>query len=607
MAVQLWDAQIESETRSDGTIIVRRKDRLDPYPDRLSDKFEHWAKVDPERIWMAERDGEAWREMRYGAALALIRALGQAILEHDLSPERPLMILSGNSINHALMALAAQYVGVPSAAISPAYSLISKDFGKLRDIDGQLTPGMVFAEDCAPFAPAIEAVIAQGVPIVCCANAIHGREVLDFNTLCGTAVSDDVDNAKEKVGPDTVAKFLFTSGTTGSPKAVIQTQRMLCSNMQMSLDCYAFMREEPPVVVDWAPWNHTASGNKVFNLVIYNGGTFYLDQGNPSPAGMVTTLKNLREISPTWYFNVPAGYDVLINAMGEDAVLRETFFKRLKMMMYAGAGMAQHAWDKLKSMAVETTGQDIHLATGLGATETGPFALFCTDPQDRPGNIGIPAQDCEIKLVPDGGKLEARVKGPHVTPGYWRNAKLTAEAFDEEGFYRLGDAIRFAVPGDASKGFFFDGRIAENFKLHTGTWVAVGAVRAKLVDALGSIARDVVLAGEDKGELRAILLPFMPALRALVPDTDLDDVAIMRHPAVRTELAKRLGEHAKQATGSSARVVAAMWMETPPSLDKGEVTDKGSINQRAVLRHRGDLIEALYDDNDARVVRANKG
>ena len=605
--VDLWKAEVESETRADGTIIVRRRDKLADYPQRMSDRFRHWAEVAPDRVWMAERQGDGWREMRYGEALTLIRALGQAILNHKLSAERPLLILSGNSLNHALMALAAQFVGVPSAAISPAYSLVSTDYGKLRDIAEQMTPGMVFVEDAQPFAAAIEAVMPSDVPVVCVNNPLTTREVLDFDAMCRSVPSAAVETANALTGPDTVAKFLFTSGTTGSPKAVIQTQRMLCANMEMVADCYTFMRTDPPIVVDWAPWNHTASGNKVFNLVIYNGGTFYLDQGNPSPKGMQETIRNLREISPTWYFNVPAGYDVLISAMEQDQDLRETFFKRLKLMMYAGAGMAQHSWDRLKELAVETTGHDVHLGTGLGSTETGPFAIYCTDPQDGPGNIGVPAQGCEIKLVPQGDKLEARVKGPHVTPGYWRNAKLTAEAFDDEGYYQLGDALRFAVPGDATKGFLFDGRIAENFKLRTGTWVAVGPLRARLVDQLGGLARDVVIAGEDRAHLTAMLLPFIPALKALVPDTDLDDIALLRHPAVRHELAKRLAAHAAAASGSSARVVAAMFMEVPPSLDKGEVTDKGSINQRAVLNHRRDLIEALYSDNDPRVIRAEEG
>jgi len=361
------------------------------------------------------------------------------------------------------------------------------------------------------------------------------------------------------------------------------------------------------VVVDWAPWNHTAAGNKVFNLVLYNGGTYYIDGGKPSPKLIGETIRNLREIAPTWYFNVPAGYEMLVDAMERDPALRENFFSRLKLMMYAGAGMAQHTWDRLNQLAVETIGHRVLLATGLGSTETGPFALKCTEEQERAGNVGIPAQGVILKLVPDQDKLEARLKGPNITPGYWRDPKQTAAAFDEEGFYKLGDALRFAEPGHPEKGFFFDGRLAENFKLETGTWVAVGALRAKLVNELDGLARDAVIAGENQHELGALLLPFMPKLRSLVADeADLSDPEILAHPAVRERLAALLAEHAEKATGSATRVKRAILIEEEPSLDRGEITDKGSINQRAMLRNRGDLVAALYSDDDPRVIRAGK-
>jgi feruloyl-CoA synthase len=415
-----------------------------------------------------------------------------------------------------------------------------------------------------------------------------------------------VDEAFDAVGPDTVAKFLFTSGTTGSPKGVIQTQRMLCSNQEMVADCYAYFRDEPPVLVDWSPWNHTASGNKCFNIVIYHGGTYYIDRGKPTPKLIGQTIANLREISPTWYFNVPAGYEMLVQEMREDDTLRQNFFKNLKMMMYAGAGMAQHTWDALIELAEMTVGGSIPLGTGLGSTETAPFSLFCTDPQDKPGNIGIPAQGVTLKLVPFEDKFELRLKGPNITPGYWRNEKLTAAAFDEEGFYRIGDAVKFAVPGDPSKGFYFDGRTAENFKLQTGTWVAVGMLRAQFVNQFGGLIRDAVITGENRAELGALAVPFMPALREIIAgETGLSDEAVIAHPKVRTAIASRLAGHQRQASGSATRIMRVMLMTEPLRFEKGEVTDKGSINQRAVLAQRKDLVEALYADG-VDVIRVGK-
>jgi feruloyl-CoA synthase len=361
------------------------------------------------------------------------------------------------------------------------------------------------------------------------------------------------------------------------------------------------------VVVDWAPWSHVASGNKVFNLVIYNGGTFYIDHGKPSPAGMKETIRNLREVGPTWYFNVPSGYEMLVNAMETDDTLRESFFSRLELMMYAAAAMGQHTWDRLNEMAVQTTGHRIFLGTGLGATETAPFALMCMEEQEVAGNVGIPAAGVVLKLIPHGGKLEARIKGPNVTPGYWRNEKLTSEAFDEEGFYKLGDALRFAVPGDASEGFFFDGRITENFKLRTGTWVGVGALRAKLVDQFKGYVRDAVLVGENRDELGAILIPFYPKLRELIGGAgSLSNLEVLAHDKVRAKLEELLDAHVAQSTGSATRVMRAIFLSDELSFDAGEITDKGSINQRAVLRNREELAESLYNNHDRRVILTRK-
>jgi feruloyl-CoA synthase len=597
-SVKLWSPRVAWEERANGEFIIWREDRLGPYPGRLNERLVHWASVAPDRVWMADRQGTGpWREMGYAEALDKVRRIGQFLLDAGLSAERPLVILSENSIEHALMALGAQHVGVPSAAIAPAYASAASGFAKLREIAGQIAPGMVFADDGADFAPAIDAVFGPDMPLAAARNLPAGRSnIHGFATIAATEPTAAVDDAFAATGPDTVAKFLFTSGTTGAPKAVIQTQRMLCSNQEMVVDCYAYFRDEPPVVVDWAPWNHTASGNKVFNLTIYNGGSYYIDRGKPGPALIGQTIANLREIAPTWYFNVPAGFEMLIEAMRVDEKLRRNFFSRLKMLMYAGAGLAQHTWDALGELSEQTLGERVPLTTGLGSTETGPFALYCTEPQDRPGNIGIPAQGVTVKLVPVDDKYELRLKGPNVTPGYWRNPKLTAEAFDEEGYYRIGDAVKFATPGDPRDGFYFDGRTAENFKLNTGTWVAVGVLRAQLVNQFGGLIRDAVITGENRAELGALAVPFMPVLRELAGEPDLSDDAVLAHPRVRAALAEKLAAHQREASGSATRIKRILLMTEPLRFEKGEVTDKGSINQRAVLAQRGALVEALYGD-----------
>ncbi len=602
--IRIWTPQLETVKRADGTLIVRQRGELPEYPKRITDSLVHWAQQAPDRVWMARRDetGE-WREITFGQALRSVRAIGQSLLDLGVSVESPLVILSDNSIEHALLALATQHVGAASAAVSPAYSLVSTDFAKLKDIAAQLTPGLIYADDAQRFADPITAAFDADIPVISLRNPIGGRPSIPFRELLETLPTGAVEEAHEKVGPDTVAKFLFTSGTTGSPKAVIQTQGMLTSNQAMVSDCYAFLADEPLVVVDWAPWNHTASGSKVFNLVLTQGGTFYIDEGKPSPAGIAETIRNLREISPTWYFNVPAGYDMLATAMQTDDVLRECFFARVKMLMYAGAGMAQHTWDDLNALAERTIGARVLIASGLGATETGPFALMCMSEQEHAGNIGIPARGVTLKLVPVEDKLEARLKSPSVTPGYWRNPRLTAEAFDEEGFYRLGDALRFAVPGDASQGFFFDGRLAENFKLGTGTWVSVGAVRAQLVNDFGGLIRDAVLTGENEDELGAIVFPKRDMLAGLAGDAE----AIWSSSSVRQALQAALERHAKNASGSASRVTRIILAHEEPSIDRGEITDKGSINQRAVRMHRPDLIAKLYDPANAEVVRVSGG
>ncbi|HTO60576.1 MAG TPA: feruloyl-CoA synthase [Bradyrhizobium sp.] len=604
--IRVWKPEILTDHRSDGTIHVGQSAELGAYPNNITERLAHWATASPDRVFLAERGGPQgeWRGISYAEAFNSVRRLGHGLLQYGLSADRPLLILSGNDIEHALLGLAACHVGIPYSPIAPAYSTISADFEKLRDIVALLTPGLVFAADGARFSAAIKAAIPASVPLIVTRNPLAGRDSTVFAEMTTAQPSTAVDAAHSKVGPDTIAKFLFTSGSTGSPKAVINTQRMICSNQEMVRDCYAFVQDEPPVILDWAPWNHTAGGNKVFGLALYNGGTFYIDDGRPTPSGIEATVRNLRDVAPTWYFNVPKGFIDLIPWLETDPDLRKRFFGKLNMILYAGAGLPQRAWDAIEALSVQTTGERVLLATGLGATETGPFSLMCMTPQEVAGNCGIPALGVELKLVPFEGRLEARLRGPNVTPGYWRNPELTANAFDEEGFYRLGDALRFADPSDAGKGFYFDGRIGENFKLTTGTWVNVGPLRAKFIDHFGAIVQDVVIAGLDREFISVLVVPDLQICRTLCPEKDPNCTAseLIHEPRIQEKFRSLLSSLAAESTGSSNLIRRLLVLEEPMSLDRGEITDKGSVSQRAVLRQRAHLIDELYSDNSSRVI-----
>lgn len=494
---RFWKPRLRTRRMADGAIEVEQLLDLPAYPERITEALLRWADAAPERVLLAERDEDGeWRRITYRETVEQIRRLGQYLIDCGLSRDAPLAILSGNSIRHALLGLAAVHVGIPCAPISPAYSLVSTDFARLKGVFEAIHPGMVFAEDPAAFLPAIEAVAGPGVRRLFGRNAPSDAE--DFSAALATPATDAVDRAHALVGPDTIAKFLFTSGSTGAPKAVINTHRMICSNQVMVREVYAFFKEEPPVLIDWAPWHHTAGGNKLFYMAIFNGGVLHIDDGRPTPEGIARTVRNLREVSPTWYFNVPKGFEMLVPFLESDAQLRDRFFRDLKLLWYAGASMAQHTWDALDRLAVRTTGERVTIGTGLGATETAPATLMCTWPVDRPGNVGVPCPGVTLKLVPMDGRYDARVKGPNVTPGYWNAPELTAAAFDAEGYYCFGDALQFAEAGNAAAGFLFDGRTAENFKLDTGTWVATGALRTAFVDHFGDLVRDVAITGADR-------------------------------------------------------------------------------------------------------------
>ncbi len=598
-AVRLGAPEVVVERRADGTILMRSPKALRPYPKSLTERLAHWAGTAPERVFIAQRDGKGeWRTVTYAAAFAAVRALAAALLKRDLSADRPIAILSGNDIEHALLGLAAMHVGIPYSPISVPYSLVSQDFKKLKSIMEILTPGLVFAANGTAFARAIAAAVPADAELVVTENPAESRPMTAFAELAGAQPTAAVDAAHADVGPDTIAKILFTSGSTGQPKGVINPHRMLCANQAMILGSLEFAADEPPVLLDWLPWNHTFGGNHDMGLVLFNGGSFYIDEGKPVPGAIEITVRNLRDVAPTIYFNVPKGFEMLVPHLQSDRAARERFFSRLKVMFYAGAGLPQHVHDELQDLAVKTVGERVIFLSSLGSTETGPAALACSWESERVGNIGLPLPGLEVKLVPTAGKLETRFKGLNVTPGYWRAPAITAAAFDEEGFYKIGDALKFADPADPSKGLLFDGRIAEDFKLATGTWVSVGPLRMALIAHCAPLVRDVVLAGPDRDDVTALIIPDVEACRKLAPDLAQDAPAavVLDDARVKGAFARFLEALADPGRGTSARISRAILLAEPPSLDVGEVTDKGSINQRAVLAHRAALVEDLYAD-----------
>ncbi|MGB6534431.1 MAG: feruloyl-CoA synthase [Xanthobacteraceae bacterium] len=610
-AVKLGPADVVVERRRDGSIVMRSPHTLPAYPRNLTQRLVHWANVAPQRVFLAERDAAAgWRTLSYAQALSAVHSVAAALLERDLTPERPIAILSGNDIEHALLGLAAMHIGIPYAPISVPYSLLSRDFKKLKAIIDLLTPGLVFAANGTAFSRALAAAVPVDVELVVTSDPPAGRAATRFAELTMAQSTAAVDAAHATVGPQTIAKILFTSGSTGQPKGVVNTQLMLCANQEMIGCGFAFFADEPPVLVDWPPWNHTFGGNHDFGLVLHNGGSFYIDEGKPLPGAIEATVRNLRDVGPTIYLNVPKGFEMLLPYLRADAALRQRFFSRLKVLFYAGASLAQHVRDELQDLAIATTGERILFLSSLGSTETAPAALACTWETEQTGNIGLPLPGVELKLVPRDGKYEARLKGANITPGYWRSPALTAEAFDEEGFYRIGDALKFADAADPAKGLMFDGRLAEDFKLATGTWVSVGALRGEFIAHFAPLARDVVFAGAERGEVTALVFPDLDACRALAPDlaAGIAAATLFADARVRDEFARRLAGVAAEERGTARRINRAILLAEPASLDLGEMTDKGSINQRAVLAHRAALVEELYAEAATpRVIVARTG
>jgi feruloyl-CoA synthase len=575
--VKLGTSGVRVRKTADGIHYVEATEQLGPYPVTLNERLEYWAGKTPNQTLFAKRRNRGeWERLTFAGAREKARNIGQAIVNRGLSPERPIAILSGNDLDQAALHLGAMYAGVPFAPISTAYSTISSDFAKLRYILDLVKPGLVFAANGRKFQKAIEATVAPGTEIVCVEEPLPGST--SFSDLVNTRAGSSLEDAWARVDGDTIVKFLFTSGSTGMPKGVINTQRMWCSNQEQIASCFLFLKEEPPVILDWTPWNHTFGGNHDVGFTIYNGGTLYIDDGRPVSGMFEESVRNFREIPTTFHLNVPRGYECLVPFLRADKRLRETFFSRLNLMFYAGASLSQPVWDELDALSIETTGERVLMLTGLGATETSPFALAARHEVERAGMVGVPAPGVELKLVPNEGKLEARVRGPNITPGYWHQENLTREAFDEEGYYKFGDALRYVEEDDPERGFIFDGRIAEDFKLSSGTWVSVGPLRLKFIQHAAPYVKDIVVAGHDREYVTVLIIP-------------------EAEPCTEEKFREVLEVLAAQSTGSSNRIARAIVLREPLSPDANEITDKGSINQRAVLSYRAALVADLYSVN----------
>jgi feruloyl-CoA synthase len=596
--IRLGGMEAFVERRPDGSVVYELKEPLGPYPTRLTERLEHWANVAPERALLARRtpDGKSWEYLTYKQAFDGARALGQALLDRGLSPSRPLMILSDRSFEHALLALAALHVGVPYIPVTPAYSLLAEDFAKLRQLAAVCTPGLVFAECGVQYGRALREVFGD-VECVVADSLPEGRTASRVADLLNTPVTSDVDKAFNAIGPDTVGKIMFTSGTTGAPKGVIYSQRMLCSNRQQVAQVFAFLQDGPPDLLDWLPWHHTFGGTHNFGIVLYGGGTYYMDPGKPTPEAIGPTVQALREIAPAVYMNTPQGLASLIPHLQADKALREKFFSKLALIYYGGASLPEYIWAELDALAVRTIGQRVLIMSGLGGTEAGPTPMSAAWDPRRQAIAGLPVPGVKVKVVPVGAKLEIRFFGDCVTPGYWKDPERTAAAFDEEGYYRSGDAGTFIDPDRIELGLRFDGRIAENFKLSSGTWVNVAELRLSALNVFGLHARDIVIAGHDRDYLTALVFPDIEVCRALCEDLHDPNAGIeqiVNDPGVRAFFQKGIDKLASRQGGSSARIMRIVLEIEQPTIDNGELSAKSAISQRNVLDRRRGVVEELY-------------
>jgi feruloyl-CoA synthase len=573
LPIKFLPARVDVERRADRTIVLRSPEPLRPYARCWGEYLERWAVERRDGVFLAQRAADGWRKVTWSETRRQVYAIATALLKQGVSVEHPVAVLSDNSIEHGLLALAAMHIGVPIAPISPAYSLMSKDFAKLKTIIDLIEPRLVYVDNKLQFDRALEAISHHNFELISAET---------FDRLTRQTNDAAVSRAFAAVHSETISKFLFTSGSTGQPKAVINTQRMMCSNIQSREQAWPFLKEELPVIVDWLPWNHTFGGNNNFGMALTYGGSLYIDGGKPVPGLIETTVRNLREISPTICFNAPRGYDALLPFLESDATLRRSFFRRLKVILFGAAALPVHVWKELERLAVLETGKRVPITAGWGSTETAPQVTLVHFETSRPNVIGLPTPGHELKMVPADkpGRYEFRVRGPNVTPGYWKRPDLTTAAFDEEGFYKIGDAGGFADPDDPAQGIEFDGRITEDFKLTTGTWVHVGSLRIRAIAALSTIAQDIVIAGQDHDEVALLIFP----------KAGIDIQNSKTRECVREGLVTLHHDN----RGNSTYATRAILLEEPPSIDAGEITDKGYINQCAVLERRALFVQKLY-------------
>ena len=589
-------AAVNVKETPEGGYLLSSPMPLEPYEDSLGVMLRRWAKESPGRIFLGERDASGqWSLLTYGEADRRADAIAQAFIDRNLGTDRPVMILSGNSIGHALITLGGFIAGVPVVPVSAAYSLLSQDFAKLKYIFGEVRPALLYVERTDLFSHALDALDLSGVEVVTACGQM-GRPCTRLSTLLETTPTQQVAQRFSQVGASSIAKILFSSGSSGIPKGVLNSHGMLCANQQMMAQLWPFTKETPPILVDWLPWNHTFGGNHNFNMVLKRGGTLYIDAGKPLPGMVEQTVKNLAEISPTIYFNVPAGFAMLLPYLENDATLRTNFFRRLQLIFYAAAALPQDLWQRLEAVSLLATGRKVPMTSSWGATETAPAVTTAHFPIDKAGVIGLPLPGVLLKMVPDRGKFELRVKGPNVTPGYLHRPDLTADAFDEDGFYRIGDAGAFADPADPRKGITFNGRVAEDFKLSTGTWVHVGLLRLGVLTATAPVLQDVLVTGHDRDYVGILAWPNIQGCRGICQGSEsiLPAEELLRSKKLVEYLRKALRSYNAQQEGSATRVRRIMLMTVPPSIDANEITDKGYMNQRAVLERRAALVGRLY-------------
>jgi feruloyl-CoA synthase len=583
--------------RADGAIFIESPTPLQPGQRCIGEYLESWARKAPEREFLVERapDG-TWRGITYGETRDQVYRIATWLLAQVTDRTRPLVVLSDNSIEHGLLMLACMHVGMPYSGISPAYSLVSKDHAKIRTLIERLEPAVLYVADPAPFKAALDAIegLHEALLVVGKPDASQ-PDATPFVDLLARFDDGQVRMAFEATGPDTIAKILFTSGSTSSPKGVINTQRMLTASQQAKAQVWPFLAQTPPVLLDWLPWNHTFGGNHNFNLILAHGGTLYLDSGKPAPGLFDASLDNLREVAPTLYLNVPRAFDMLITALRSDDALRKKFFSRLQVVFFAAAALPQHLWEAMAEISRQELGYAVPMVTAWGSTETSPLSTDCHYQADRAGVIGVPVPGVSLKLVPNGDKLEVRVKGPNVMPGYFKQPELSAVAFDEDGYYKIGDAARLVDEAAPEKGLLFDGRVTEDFKLTSGTWVSVGSLRLASIERMAPLAQDAVVTGHDRDEICLLVFPNLAACRRMAAlPADAPAGAVLAHPDVREHVRRALATARRDGTGSSTCPVRALLMEQPASVDAQEITDKGYVNQGAVLKNRADLVTRLY-------------